>query len=207
MKTTLILIALFFAPVLRAQKIQCPLRWMYQYVDSCQHEAGASVDDDSALAYLIATLKGYPFAVTSSVGWSVDDADSFAVHARTTDSVLVTIQHDDPFHPGAFIEDTTFVGPFYWRLLTVPVTPGAHNYSMMLYPSSENDNKIAGGQPRRTVFDRPVYFGAAYQWSATAGVRSAQNASHVTARYFDVLGRVVPAQPAVKINDSTYLVP
>lgn len=199
MKTSLILIALLFAPVLRAQKTQCPLRWMYQYYPPAQYDAAESIKDDSELAYLVALSNGFPSPISPSVGWSVGDADYFSVNARTADSVLVTIQHDGPY--GSFVTDTTIVGPFYWHAITVHVTPGQHNYSMQLYPGTQT------GPARQTVFGVPVYFGAAYQWSAMAGVRPAQNASHVAARYFDVLGRAVPAQPAAKINDSTYLVP
>lgn len=181
MRKVLIMLMLLFASRATAQWVQCPLRWMYQYYPPAQFDAAESIKDDSDLAYLVALINGFPSPISPTVGWYVGVADSFSVNARTTDSILVTIQHDGLY--GSFVIDTTIVGPFYWHAITVHVTPGAHNYSMQLYPGTQT------GPPRHTVFGVPVYFGAAYQWSTTAGVNVSEIPNSSKPRYYDELGR------------------
>ena len=123
--------------------------------------ADLSVNNDSTTSYLVALKDGFPSTITPSVGWSVKTSDSFGVFLRTDSGVFISIQHDG-LVDGTFDIDTTVTGPIFWHEVAIAVTPGSHNYSVMLYPINPT------GPLRPTVFAVPVYFGAAYEWNAAA---------------------------------------
>jgi len=188
MKALFLLLILFAAGSLHAQtQTQCDLRWMFQYDPAAQVNAEASVNNDSTTSFLIA-LSLPASTISPSVGWTVPDADSFGVYLRTDSGVFITIQHDGPSN--TFIYDTTFAGPLSWHEVVIHVTPGQHNYSIMLYPIALT------GPLRPTVFNVPVYFGAAWEWNRAPGIpASVSNYSNFSnsskPRWYDEIGREV----------------
>ena len=184
---TLLFLLLLSVPAF-AQQSQCPLRYMWQYYPPAQVNAWQSVKNDSTTSYLIAYSQkdGFSSTISPSVGWTVDGGDSFGVFLRTDSAVFIVIQHDGVLD--AFDIDTTVTGPIYWHEVAVAVTPGNTNYSVMLYPINPT------GPLRSTVFDVPVYFGAAYEWNAKPIASVSANFDPIKkhpVKWYDILGRRV----------------
>lgn len=166
-----------------AQQIQCPTRYMWQYFPGAVWNEDSSIYNDSNTSYLVALKDGFPTTITPTVGWSVGASDSFGIYLRADSGVFIVIQHDGP--AGAFIIDTAFVGPCCWHEITVPVTPGEHNYSLTLPPV------FPFGPLRSTVFGEPVHFGAAYRWDKAprSGVTTEDKIGRPTViHWFNLLG-------------------
>jgi hypothetical protein len=183
----LFLLLILSVPAYSQTRTQCPLRWMFQYDPAAQVNAEASVNDDSTTSYLIAWSL-HASTISPSVGFTVTTADSFSVDLRTDSGVFITIQHDGPSN--TFITDTTFAGPIFWHPVVIHVTPGQHNYSVMLYPIALIGPLIP------TIFNVPVFIGAAYAWNRApappAGILpNRQPAIIENEQWFDILSREV----------------